>query len=189
MEDPGCLCSKQPPGKQGAGPGVRGPSWGLPELSALFMWLCLPASRGMLTIQLNFTKDSIQLYRTSWQGGGGEGPFSSVQFRPSVVSNSLRPHGLQLARLPCPSPSPEVCSNSCPSSRWCHLLSYQNSLIDSLGSQQRGQSLQVTASSDPPLTTLVLELDLMPSQARSHQPPQALQSMGSRFLHLLCPPQ
>ena len=38
----------------------------------------------------------------------------------SVVSNSLRPHGQQHARLPCPSPSTEACSNSCPSSWWCH---------------------------------------------------------------------
>ena len=45
---------------------------------------------------------------------------SWVQFSCSVVSNSLRPHGLQHARLPCPSPTPGACSNSCPSSRWCH---------------------------------------------------------------------
>ena len=38
----------------------------------------------------------------------------------SVVSNSLWPHGLQHARLPCPSPSPTVCSSSCPLSQWCH---------------------------------------------------------------------
>ena len=38
----------------------------------------------------------------------------------SVMANSLRPHGLQHARPPCPSPTPRVCSNSCPSSRWCH---------------------------------------------------------------------
>ena len=38
----------------------------------------------------------------------------------SVVSNSLHPHGLQQTRLPCPSLSPGVCSNSCPLSRWCH---------------------------------------------------------------------
>ena len=44
----------------------------------------------------------------------------SVQFICSVMSNSLRPHGLQHARLPCPSPTPRVCSNSCPLSRWCH---------------------------------------------------------------------
>ena len=37
-----------------------------------------------------------------------------------VMSNNLRPHGLQHARLPCPSPSPGVCSNSCPLSQWCH---------------------------------------------------------------------
>ena len=45
---------------------------------------------------------------------------SSVQFSHSVLSNSLRPHGLQHARLPCPSPTPEAYSNSCPSSQWCH---------------------------------------------------------------------
>ena len=44
----------------------------------------------------------------------------SVQFSNSVVSDSLRPHRLQDARLPCPSPTPGACSNSCPSSRWCH---------------------------------------------------------------------
>ena len=38
----------------------------------------------------------------------------------SVVSDSLWPHGLQHARLPCPSPNPRAHSNSCPSSRWCH---------------------------------------------------------------------
>ena len=44
----------------------------------------------------------------------------SVQFSLSVVSNSLRPHGLQHAKLPCPSPTPGACSNSCSSSQWCH---------------------------------------------------------------------
>ena len=44
----------------------------------------------------------------------------SVQFSHSVVSDSLRPHGLQHARLPCPSPTPGACSKSCPLSRWCH---------------------------------------------------------------------
>ena len=36
------------------------------------------------------------------------------------MPNSLRPHGLQHARLPCSSPTPRACSNSCPLSRWCH---------------------------------------------------------------------
>ena len=46
--------------------------------------------------------------------------FSSVQFRLSVMSNSLRPQGLQDARAPCPSPTPGVYSNSCPLNRWYH---------------------------------------------------------------------
>ena len=45
---------------------------------------------------------------------------SSVQFSLSVVSTSLQTHGLQHARLPCPSPTPGPSSNSCPSSWWCH---------------------------------------------------------------------
>ena len=41
-------------------------------------------------------------------------------FSHSVMSNSLWPHALQHAWLPCPSLSPRVCANSCPLSRWCH---------------------------------------------------------------------
>ena len=48
--------------------------------------------------------------------------FSSAQF--SSVTQSCPtlcdPHGLQHARLPCPSPTPRACSNSCPSSWWCY---------------------------------------------------------------------
>ena len=44
----------------------------------------------------------------------------SVQFSHSVVSNSLQPHESQHTRPPCPSPSPGVHSNLCPSSQWCH---------------------------------------------------------------------
>ena len=45
---------------------------------------------------------------------------SLVQFSPSVMSDSLWLRGLQHTRLPCPSPTPGACSNSYPSSRWCH---------------------------------------------------------------------
>ena len=45
---------------------------------------------------------------------------SSIQFSCSVVSDSLQPHGLQHNKLPCPSPTPGVYSNSCPSSWECH---------------------------------------------------------------------
>ena len=44
--------------------------------------------------------------------------FSSVPLLSRI--HSLRPYGLQHARLPCPSPTPSACSNSCPLSRWCH---------------------------------------------------------------------
>jgi len=43
----------------------------------------------------------------------------SIQFS-RCLSDSLRPHGLQHARPPCPSPTPTVYSNSCQLSRWCH---------------------------------------------------------------------
>ena len=46
--------------------------------------------------------------------------YSSAQFSCSVVSDSLWPHELQHARLPCPSPTPGVHSDSHPSSLWCH---------------------------------------------------------------------
>ena len=49
----------------------------------------------------------------------GRDSFSSVQFSHSVMSNSLWPHELQHTRPPCPSPTPGVYSNSCPSSWWC----------------------------------------------------------------------
>ena len=47
-------------------------------------------------------------------------PVLLLFFSYSVVSDSLRYHGLQHARLPCPSPIPGAFSNSCPLSQWCH---------------------------------------------------------------------
>ena len=44
----------------------------------------------------------------------------SILFSCSVMSDSFQPHGLQHARLLCPSPTPVDCSKSCPSSCWCH---------------------------------------------------------------------
>ena len=63
---------------------------------------------------LDFFVPLIYLYKISqfW--------LVSVQFSHSVVSNSLWPHGLQHARLLCPSPTPGACSNSCPSSWLFH---------------------------------------------------------------------
>ena len=60
--------------------------------------------------------ESCQLLQVAW----AIGDISSVQFSRSVVSDSLRPHELQHPRPPCPSPTPGVHPNSCPSSWWCH---------------------------------------------------------------------
>ena len=62
-------------------------------------------------------------WRREWQHilvfltGEFHGQYSSVQFSHSVLSDSLWPHGLQHTSLPSPSPTPEACSKSCPSSR------------------------------------------------------------------------
>ena len=60
------------------------------------------------------------LYKPAKQGKFNILQHSSVQFSSWVISDSFRPHGLQHARLPCPSPTPRVYSDSCPLSRWCH---------------------------------------------------------------------
>ena len=69
-------------------------------------------------------KSEVQINVAFWKGYLSMGPSSailtSVQFSHSVGSDSLRPHGLQHDRPPCPSPTPSIYSNSCPLSQWCH---------------------------------------------------------------------
>ena len=60
-----------------------------------------------------------QRVRSDWVTTHARMPIS-VQFSRSVVSDSLRPHELQHARPPCPSPTSRAYPNSCPLSRWCH---------------------------------------------------------------------
>ena len=78
--------------------------------------------------------------------------FLKSLFSHSVVSDSLQPHGLQLARLPCPSLSPRVCSNSCPWSRSCHRLKVRPSEVRSKVSKPRwgvpGQSQTFTREAE-----------------------------------------
>ena len=57
---------------------------------------------------------------TSWKSKNLN-DFCKIFVRCSVVSNSLHPHRLQPTRLPCPSLSPGVCSDSCGLSQWCSL--------------------------------------------------------------------
>jgi len=75
----------------------------------LFSWA--PKSLWTVTAAMKL-KDICPLEEKLWQ--------TSVQFSHSVVSDSLRPHGLQHARPPCLSPAPGVHSNSCPLSQWCY---------------------------------------------------------------------
>ena len=67
-----------------------------------------------------FSRDDIQMANKHMKRCSASLAFYSVQFSRSVVSDSLQPHGLQQARLPCPSPTPGTCSNSCPLSQLCH---------------------------------------------------------------------
>ena len=85
---------------------------------------------GMIFLKLNIVRRSRHLGWWDWgPPGQGESLQSGTEraldeswllFSHSVMSDSLWPHGLQHTRLPCPSPSPGACSNSCPLSRWCH---------------------------------------------------------------------
>ena len=95
-------------------------------LGVVLLFLMLETNWTPLTCRLmNFHLYVMSLiaqrFSFSWTGNLGFSflclQFSSVQFSRSVVSNSSRPHVSQHARPPCPSPSPGVHSNSCPSSR------------------------------------------------------------------------
>ena len=78
------------------------------------------------------------------------------------MSVSLQPHGLLLARLPCPSLSPRVCSNSCPLSQWCHsncLILCRPLLLPSVF-----PSIRVFSNESALQVTKVLELQRQSSQ-------------------------
>ena len=87
---------------------------------------------------------------------------SSVQFSCSVASDCFWPHGLQHARPPCPSPTPGVCSDSCPLSWWCHpTISSSVVLLSSvlyLSPHQVGKIFQSVSSSHQVARVLELQL-------------------------------
>ena len=90
--------------------------WGFPDKNARVTCHFL--------LQGIFPTQRLNLCLLHWQAalylGHVSVCFSSAQFSRSVVSDPLQPHGLQLARPPCPSPAPGVYSNSCPLSQWCY---------------------------------------------------------------------
>ena len=125
----------------------------------------------------------------------------SVQFS-SVMSDSLRPHGLQHARLPCPSSNPGAYSNSSPLSRWCHPIisssvvpfssclqsfpaseSFQTSQLFASG----GQSIGVSASASVlPMNTQDFRMDWMDLPAVPGTLKSLLQHHNSKASILQC---
>ena len=98
-----------PHGPQHARPPCTSPSSGVhPSSCSLNQWCYSTISY------------SATLFFFCLQSFPASGSFPHLQFSCSVVSDSLRLHGLQHARLPCPSPTPRVYPNSYPLSWWCH---------------------------------------------------------------------
>ena len=86
--------------------------------------LILPQRRVQTLTQLAKPETQILDFCSPTTFGATSSHAYTIQFSRSVVSDSLRPHGLQYARLPCPSPTPGVYSNSCLLSQWCHQPSH-----------------------------------------------------------------
>ena len=140
-------------------PPTRLPFWGLPSV----------IMRHHEVTEQGSSPASHRVCHSFMQAHGRVSRFSSVQFSCSVVSNSLQPHELQHTRPLCPSPTPGVHPNPCPSSWWCHPTispsvvpfsscpqsfpasgSFQMSQLFSSG----GQSIGVSASTSvPPMNT------------------------------------
>ena len=133
-----CECCAQP---LQLSPAVCDPmDWSLPGSSVYRIlqaripeWVAMPFSRASswprdraciffegwihlnkLSVQFSHTRDRTSISFEGWMHLNE----LSVQFSHSVTSNSLQPHGLQHARLPCPSPTPRAYSDLCPSSLW-----------------------------------------------------------------------
>ena len=126
------------------------------------------------------------------------------------MSDSLPPHGLQHDRPPCPSPSPRVCTDSCPLNRWCHptisssVLPFSSCLpsFPASGSFRMsqyfvsgGQTIGASAWAS------VLPMNIQgwfplgwtwspcsPSDSQESSPPQQLESINSSALNLLYDP-
>ena len=93
-----------------------------PKEVSFFFWMVL--RKWYFSEWLGISSDRKEIRQDQWYpklpDRTTREDFEFLLFSHSVVSNSLRLHGLQHTRLPFPSPTPGVCSNSCPSSRWCH---------------------------------------------------------------------
>ena len=98
----------------------------------ILKWVAMPSSRRSSqprdhTCLLRLLHWQVGFFTTgaTWEAH----VYQLVQSNRSVVSDSLQPHGLQHARFPCPSPTTRACSNSRPSSRWCHLIIWSSVVL------------------------------------------------------------
>ena len=100
--------------------------------------------------------------------------FSSVQFSCSVMSDSLRLHGLQHTRLPCPSPTPGNYSNWYPSCQWCHptISSYIIPFSSQLQSFPASESFQMSQFfvSDGQSIGVLASASVLPMNIQDHFP-------------------
>ena len=114
----------------------------------------------------------------------------SVQFSCSVVSDSLRPHGLQHTRPPCPSPTPRVYPNSCPLSQWCH---YHYHMIIIIMTSLVAQMVKHLPTMQETWVQSLGQEDLLKKEMATHssilvwktpwtEEPGRLQSMGSHMM-------
>ena len=92
----------------------------LDKLFNLFVLQFLHCSKGMIILQRVFDRIKWITICGTFRPVSSTFLLGFISDCCSVVSNSLQHHGLQHARLPCPSPSPKACSNLCPLSQWCH---------------------------------------------------------------------
>ena len=102
-------------------------SWSLiPAGPAAPVWVWMPPENRNMQIPLRARNFGINVEEGHCLSQCLQQPTRSwgwwLLFSCLVMSDSLWPHGLQYARLPCPSLSPRLCSNSCPLSEWCHPL-------------------------------------------------------------------
>ena len=117
VECPGGVSRGTCPWSQSWWNGQAGTEWGVPcpksPLSSCSLVTCWEVKMGSSLPFWYWRAASSCVWMLQFE-------ISLLLFSCSVVSDSLWPHGLQRARFPCPSPSPRVCSDSCPLSRWCH---------------------------------------------------------------------
>ena len=129
LQPTGLLCPWDFPGKK-TRVGCQGSSLRLLHRQADSLPLNHLGALLFLLVLLKFSEVYSNYLWVLWKAGSDSGCLGwdfifyaskkISQYSCSVMSDSLRLQGLQHARLPCPSPTLRACSNSCPSSRWCH---------------------------------------------------------------------